>query len=191
MIIIVSYLPWTILDSWKSNTFVNYSVRLVLLDSRSQFFTSHAIFNHHAYTQQVDRIVSCKSSSFSIHDVAFWGMLPTPHALKPNTCNNCFEANLTNASFGNGGHYFARVTSLSHSYCALAWMRLITFWSFRLCTTMAFSNIQAFILAWSWCWGPLIEVEDLPCLTFYATSHAPPSNTWSITIWHNMQQCKC
>ncbi len=134
MIIIISYLPWTSLNSWKYNTSVNCFVRLALLDSRSQFFTCHAIFNHHACTQRVDWIISCKYSSFSICDVAFRGKLPTPHALKPNTCNNYSEANLTNASFGNGGHCFARVTSLSHSCCVLAWVRLVTFWSLHLCT---------------------------------------------------------
>jgi hypothetical protein len=30
----------------------------------------HVIFNHRAYTQRVDRIFFCKSSSFSIHDIA-------------------------------------------------------------------------------------------------------------------------
>jgi hypothetical protein len=169
LIIIISYLPWTIIDSWKYNTYVNYFIRLVLLDSRSQFFTSHAIFNHCAYTQWVDRIMSCKSSSFSLYDVAFWDTLPTPQALRPNTCNSCFEANLINVGFGNGGHYFARVTILSHSYCVLAWVRLATFWSFHLCMAMAFPKIQTFILAWSWCQGPLIEIEGLLGLAFFAT----------------------
>jgi hypothetical protein len=36
-------------------------------------------------------------------DVAFQGMFPTPQTLKPNTCNNCFEANFTKVGFGNGG----------------------------------------------------------------------------------------
>jgi len=52
----------------------------------------------------MDRIISCKSSSFSIRDVVSQGMFPTPHALKPNTCNNFFEDNLTKVGFGNGGH---------------------------------------------------------------------------------------
>jgi hypothetical protein len=46
--------------------------------------------------------------------------------LKPKTCNNCFEVNLTKANFGNGGHYFAIITSLSHSCCALAWAQVAT-----------------------------------------------------------------
>ncbi len=168
MITIVSYLPWTILHSWKYDTFVNYSVRFTLLCFRSQLVTCHAIFNRHAYTQQVDRIISCKSSSFSIYDVAFWSTLPTPQALKPNTCNGCSEANLTNVGFGNGGHCFARVTNLSHSYCALARVWITTFWSLHLCTTQEFLKIRAFILAWSWCRGPPIEVEGFPGLTFFA-----------------------
>ncbi len=61
----------------------------------SQFLTSHAIFNCHAYTQRVDQIISCKFSSFSIHDVASFGMLLTPQALRPNTYNNSSKANLT------------------------------------------------------------------------------------------------
>jgi hypothetical protein len=61
--------------------------------------------------------------------------------LRPNTINSCFEANLTNVGYGNGGHCFVRVTRLSHSYCALAQVRLTTFWSFRLCTAMAFPKI--------------------------------------------------
>jgi hypothetical protein len=40
LLIIVSYLPWIILNSWKSKTFANCFVRLVLLDSQSQFLTS-------------------------------------------------------------------------------------------------------------------------------------------------------
>jgi hypothetical protein len=162
LIIIISYLPWIILDSWKSNIFVNYFVRLVLLDSRSQFFTSHAIFNHCAYTQWMDQIIPCKSSPFSIRDVASWGTLPTPHALKPNTYNNYSKANLTKAGFGNGGHCFATCISLSHYCCALARARLVTFWSFYLYTTMAFPKMRAFILAWFWCWGPFSEVERPP-----------------------------
>jgi hypothetical protein len=149
LIIIISYLPWIILDSWKSNTFVNYSIQLALLDSRSQFLTSHAIFNRRAYTQWVDRIIFCKSSSFSIRDVASRGTFPMPQTLKPNTCNSYSEANLTKDSFENGGHCFAIVTILSHSCYALACARLITFWSSHLCTTMAFPKMQSFILVWS------------------------------------------
>jgi hypothetical protein len=53
----------------------------------------------------VDWIISYKSSFFSIRDVAFLNTLPMPHALKPNTCNNCFEVNLTKVVFGNDGHF--------------------------------------------------------------------------------------
>jgi hypothetical protein len=142
LIIIVSYLSWTILDSWKYNTYVNCSIQVALLDSWSQFFTSHAIFNRRAYTQWVDRIISCKSSSFSIRDVAFWDTFPMPQALKPNTFNSCSEANLTNASFGNGGHVFAKVTRISHSCCALARARLATFWSFAFARPWYFPRLQ-------------------------------------------------
>ncbi len=169
MLIIVSYLPWIILDSWKSKTSANCFVRLVLLDSRSQILTSHAVFNCRAYTQRMDRIIPCKSSSFSIHDVASWGTLPMPQALRPNTFNNCSEANLTKAGFGNGGHYFATATRWFHLCSALARTRLATFWSFRLCTTIAFPKMWAFILAWSWCRGPPAKVEGLPGLAFFTT----------------------
>ncbi len=169
MIIIVSYLPWTIINSWKYNTSINCYVRLTLLDSRSQFFTSHAIFNCRAYTQQVDQIITCKCSSFSIRDVTFWGTLPMPHALRPNTCNSCSKVNLTNVGFGNGGHCFARVISLSHSCCALARVQLVTFWSFHLCTAMAFPKIQTFTLAWSSCQRPPTKVEGLLGLAFSTT----------------------
>ncbi len=133
MLIIVSYLPWIILDSWKSKTFANYFVQLVLLDSRSQFLTSHAVFNCRPYTQWVDRIIPYKSSSFSIRDVASRGTLPTPQTLKPNTFNNCSKANLTKASFENGGHYFAIATRWFHSRYALTRAWLATFWSLCLC----------------------------------------------------------
>jgi hypothetical protein len=83
---------------------------IVLLDFQSQFLTSHVVFNCHAYTQRVDRIIPCKSSSFSIRDVASRNTLPTPQALRPNTFNNYFEANLTKAGFGNGGYCFATAT---------------------------------------------------------------------------------
>ncbi len=169
MLIIVSYLPWIILDSWKSKTYANCFVRLVLLDSRSQFFTSHAVFNYRAYTQRVDRIILCKSSSFSIRDVASRGTLPTPHALRPNTFNNCFEANLTKVGFGSGGHCFATTTRWFHSRPTLARARLATFWSFCLYIAMAFPKMQAFILAWYWCRGPLAEIEGLPGLDFSTT----------------------
>jgi len=68
----------------------------------------------------VDRIISYKFSSFSIRDVASQGTLPTPWALKPNTCKSCFEINLTKVSFSSGGHYFAIITNLSHLCWALA-----------------------------------------------------------------------
>jgi hypothetical protein len=84
------------------------------VDSQSHFLTSHAIFNHRAYAERVYQIVFCKFSSFSIHDVASQSMLPMPQALKPNTCNIYFEANLTKVGFGNGGHCFATITNLSH-----------------------------------------------------------------------------
>jgi hypothetical protein len=47
-------LPRIILDSWKSKTFVNFYVQLALMDFRSQFLTSHAIFNCRAYAKRVD-----------------------------------------------------------------------------------------------------------------------------------------
>jgi hypothetical protein len=62
--------------------------------------TSHAIFNRHAYVEQVDQIISYKSSSFSICDVASRSTLPTSKALWSNTYNNCFEANSTKVGFG-------------------------------------------------------------------------------------------
>jgi hypothetical protein len=68
----------------------------------------------------VDQIIFCKSSSLSIHDAAFQVMFPTPYALRLNTYNNYSEANLTKVGFGNGGHYFATITKLSHSCWALA-----------------------------------------------------------------------
>jgi hypothetical protein len=54
-------------------------------------------------------------------------MLPMPKALKPKICNSCSEVNLTKASFGNGGHYFATITNLSHPRYGLAWAQLTTF----------------------------------------------------------------
>jgi hypothetical protein len=45
-------------------------VRFALVDSQFQVLTSHAIFNHRAYAKRVDRIIACKSSSFSKGDVA-------------------------------------------------------------------------------------------------------------------------
>ncbi len=117
----------------------------------------------------MDRIISCKSSSFSIRHVVSQGMFPTPQALRPNTCNNCFKANLTKVGFGNGGHCFITITSLSHLCCALARAWLTTFWSFRLCIAMAFPKMWAFILAWSWCEGPPSEVEGLLGFAFFAT----------------------
>jgi hypothetical protein len=45
-----------------------------------------------------------------------------PHAFRPNTYNSCSEANLTKVGFGNGEHYSATVTNLSHSCYVLAQM---------------------------------------------------------------------
>ncbi len=185
MIVIVSYLPWIILNSWKSNTSINSFVRLVLLDSRSQFFTSHAFFNYRSYTQRVDQIISCKFSFFSIRDVASQATLPTPQVVKPNTCNSCSKANLTKASFGNGGHCFETIINFTHSFSALAHVRLATFWSFHLCTIWAFLKMRAFILAWSWCWGPLAEVESLPGLAFFATK---PCTSFKCLINNHLAQ---
>jgi len=100
LIIIISYLPWIILESWKSNTSINYSVWFILLDSWSQFLTSRAMFNCCAYTQQMDSIIFWKSSSFSICDIASQGTLPTPQTLNPKPYNSCFETNLTKVGFG-------------------------------------------------------------------------------------------
>ncbi len=136
MLIIVSYLPWIILDSWKSKTSANCFVRLVLLDFQSQILTSHAVFNCRAYIERVYRIILCKSSSFSICDVTSRGTLPTPQALRPNTFNNCSEVDLTKAGFGNGGHCFVTTTRWFHLRNALARARLTTFWSFRLYTAI-------------------------------------------------------
>ncbi len=195
MIIIFSYLPRIIINSWKSNTYVNFCVWFTLVDSQSQFLTSHAIFNRHAYAQHVDRITSYKSSSFFIRDVVFRSTLPTPHALRPNKCNSCFEANLTKVGFGNGGHYFVIITNLSHSLNVLAWTQLTTFWPFFLCTSMAFPKMQTFILAWSWCWGPLSKVESLPSLALFTTkpctsfkclvnNHLTPYATMQVSTLH-------
>jgi len=163
------YLPWIIIDSWKSNTSINPSIQLPLLDFWSQFLTSDVIFNCCAYAKQVDQIIFCKFSFVSIRDVAYRGTLPMPQALRPNTNNIYCEANLTKVGFGNAGHCFTTITSLSHSWWALARTQLITFWSFHLCTTMAFPKMQVFILAWYWCRGPLSKVKALPCLVFFAT----------------------
>jgi hypothetical protein len=48
------------------------------MDFLSQFLTSHAIFNCHAYVERMDQIIFFESSSFSMYDITFWGMLPTP-----------------------------------------------------------------------------------------------------------------
>jgi hypothetical protein len=119
------------------------------LDFWSQFLTSHAAFNRRAYTKGVNEIIFCQSSFFSICDVAFQRMFLTPQTLKPNTCNSFFEADLTKASFGNGGHCSTIITSLSHSHYALTRAWLTTFWSFCFCTTMVFPKMWTFILAWS------------------------------------------
>ncbi len=76
---------------------------------------------------------------------------------------------MTKVGFGNGGHCFAIVIDLSHSRRALAQVQLATFWSFRLCTTMAFPKMQTFSLTWSWCQKLLSKVESLPNLAFSAT----------------------
>ncbi len=77
---------------------------------------SHAIFNHHAYMEWVDQIISCKSSSFSIHDVAFRGTFPIAPYIKPNTCTNCFEVISIKVGFGNGGHCSVTINNLFHSH---------------------------------------------------------------------------
>jgi hypothetical protein len=127
---------------------------------------SHAIFNCCAYTKRVDQIIFYKSSSFSIQDVAFWRTLPKPHALTPNICNNYFEINLTKIGFGNGGHCFAIIISLSHLCCVLARARITTFWSSRLYRTMVYPKMCTFILTWSWCQRPLSKIKSLPSLAF-------------------------
>ncbi len=102
-------------------------IQFVLVDFLSQFMTSHAIFNCYAYAEWVDWIISYKSSSFLIHDVASRNMLPMPKALRPNTYNNCSETNLTKVGFGNGGHCSAIIINLCHSRLALARVWLVTF----------------------------------------------------------------
>jgi hypothetical protein len=62
-----------------------------------------------------------------MHDVAFRNTFPTPHALRPNICNSCFEANLTKIDFANCGPCCATIISSSHSHWALARMQLLTF----------------------------------------------------------------
>ncbi len=149
MIIIVSYLPWIILDAWKSNTLVNCFVWFVLLDFKSQFLTSHAIFNCHAYTQWVDQIIFYKFLSFSIHDVESQGTLPTPQTLRPNICNNWFKTNFTKVGFGSGGHCFVTIISLSHFCYALARAWLATFCSFRLCTVVRWLFVPLLSVLWN------------------------------------------
>ncbi len=89
--------------------------------------------------------------------------------LRPNICNNCSEVNLTKVVFGNGGHCFATIIGLSHSCYALAQTRLTTFWSFCLCTAMAFPKMQAFIFVWFCCQKLPSEIEGLPSLAFSTT----------------------
>ncbi len=113
----------------------------------SNFFTSHVIFNCYTYAYRVDQIIFYKSSSFSIHDVAFRSMLPTLQAWRPNTCNNYFEANLTKVGFSIGGHCSIIITNLSHSRWALARTQLATFWSFCLYTAMASPKMLTFIFS--------------------------------------------
>jgi hypothetical protein len=114
LIIIFSYLPWIILNSWKFNTTINFIFWFALVDSRSQFLTSHAIFNHCAHVERTDQIIFCKSLSFSIHDITSHGTLPMPQTLRFNICNNYFEVNLTKVGFGNGGRCSTIIISLSH-----------------------------------------------------------------------------
>ncbi len=163
MSIIFAYLPWIMEIQYNHQFFylIHLSGLSVLI------FTSHAIFNPCAYVKWVDHINFCKYSSFSISDATFQGMLSMPHAFKPNTFNSCYEVYLTKVGFSNGGHHCPTITNSSHSYWALAWTRLTTFWSFRLCTTMAFLKMRTFILAWCWCQGFRWEVEGLLCSTFF------------------------
>jgi hypothetical protein len=104
--------------------------------------------------------------SFSIHDAASWNMFPMPQTLKPSTFNSCCETNLTKVGFGNGGHRYATIISSSHLCWALAWTQPTTFLSFCLYTAMASPKMQTFILAWSWCQEPFVEVKGLPSLAF-------------------------
>jgi hypothetical protein len=93
---------------------------------------------------------------------------------------------LTKTGFGNGGHCFAIISSLSYSCCALAQARLVTFWSFHLCTAMAFPKMRAFILTWSWCRGFPLEVEGLPTLAFSATK---PCTSFKCLVNNHLAQC--
>jgi hypothetical protein len=74
---------------------------------------------------------------------------------------------LTKVSFGNGEHCSATFTNLSHSHCVLAWESLVTFWSFRLYTTMTFPKVRTFILTWYCCWGFFSEIVGFPSLAFF------------------------
>jgi len=152
------------------------------VDSQSQFLTSHAIFNPRAYTKWVDWIISYKFSSFSICDVASQSNLPIPHALRPNICNSCFETNLTKVGFGNNGHCFAIIISLSHSRWALTWKQLTTFWSFCLCTTMAFPKmIKVFSHRLLHSTTTTIkEGNDIATITFFVTK--PPKKAMVVVI---------
>ncbi len=145
--------------------------------------TSHAIFNCRAYVKPVDQIISCKSSSFSIHDVASQGTFPTHQTLKLNTCNIYFEANLTKVGFGNGEHNFVIIISLSHFCLILSWARLTTFWSFCLCMVTSFPKMQ--ILAWSWCWRPPSKVENFLGLAFFATK---PCTSFKCLVKNHLTQ---
>jgi len=89
-------------------------VRFVLMDFWFQFLTSHAIFNHCAYAERMNWVISCKFLSFSIRDITFWGTLPMPWALKFDTCNNYSKINLMKFGFGSGGHCYAIIINLSH-----------------------------------------------------------------------------
>jgi hypothetical protein len=73
----------------------------------------------------------------------------------------------------------------------LAQAQLTTFWSFRLCTAMAFPKMRTFILDGLDVKDLLQKLKTSQVWPFLPPSHASPSNVWSTTIWHNMRQCKC
>jgi len=94
---------------------------------------------------------------------------PHPKHWGPTLSTIALKLIWPNLILGIGGHCFATATRFFHWRCALARVRLATFWSFRLCTTIAFPKMWAFILAWSWCRGPPTAIEGLPGLAFSAT----------------------
>jgi len=138
-----------------------------------------------------------KSSLVNFHPfpsvmLHFKAHFPHPQTLRPNTYNSCFETNLTKVGFRNGGNCSTTITNLSHSRYVLAWTQLTTIWSFRLCTTMTFPEMRTFILTWFLMSKTFFRNWRPPMFDFFLpSSHAPPSNVWSTTNWHNMQQCKC